>query len=586
MSASYREYDLATLVRLQDVLRGMLDDFSALCAKHDIRWWTDAGTTIGALREGGMIPWDDDIDLCLARGEYERFLSLAEEELGDRYYVLDATRFPDYPLPTARLCLRGTKFREEAMLGIDAPFGIFLDLYAFDNLADDPREARRQWRRAWLWGKLRILHAVRSPVLYFGGPKAALVRIACFFGHYVLRTLFSGDFLRRRAERWARLYDGRETKRLFFPFAPVPFRNDILVDEIFPTRAVSFDGRTVQVARGADAFLRKEFGDYMVPPPQEKRHNHPPAELDFGPWTAEDGTLRQTGPLPPEAQRVPSLPERQTALKVLAFRIVDALENAGVRCFGLFGTALGAARHGDMIPWDDDIDLGVFRADLPRAMTVLRSDPDLFVWNWTDDVGSPSSLIKVLFRTGLERPRAEHEANVDLFVLDPEPTGWLRRRAIAVVLLALRLAIVVKLNPSVMRRVARRRYAPLRFVVRIAVAPIPVRRLKRLHDRILAAPHRTTGGLWIPGDVTMKGMSRAFPTEWFQKSARLPFGGRELPVPSNPDAYLHYVYGEWRSPPPPGRRCGHSYDPAGRPMVFLPSDESRGTIPDKREGIL
>ncbi len=65
MSALYREYDPATLARLQDVLRGMLDDLSALCAKHGIPWWTDAGTTIGALREGGMIPWDDDIDLSL-----------------------------------------------------------------------------------------------------------------------------------------------------------------------------------------------------------------------------------------------------------------------------------------------------------------------------------------------------------------------------------------------------------------------------------------------------------------------------------------------------------------------------------------
>ncbi len=282
MAALYRDYDPATLRRLQDVLRGMLDDFSALCARHSIPWWTDAGTTIGALREGGMIPWDDDIDVCLLRKDYDRLLSLAEQELGGRYYVLDAERFPDYPLMTARLCLRGTKFREECMRGVDAPFGIFLDIYCFDNLADDPREARRQWRRAWLWGKLMVLRRVRSPGLYFGGPKAALVRAACFIGHYALRILFSRRFLYRQALRWARLHESDKTERVFYPFAPVPFRNDIRVDDIFPTQTVPFDGRTVQVARGADAFLRKEFGDYMVPPPPEKRHNHPPGELDFG----------------------------------------------------------------------------------------------------------------------------------------------------------------------------------------------------------------------------------------------------------------------------------------------------------------
>ena len=303
MSALYREYDPATLARLQDVLRGMLDDLSALCAKHGIPWWTDAGTTIGALREGGMIPWDDDIDVCFLRRDYERVLRLAEEELGERYYVLDAERFSDCPFPSARLCLRGTVFRDECFRGIDLPFGMFIDLFCFDNLADDDREARRQWRRAWFWGKLAVLRSVRSPVLYFRGPKAALVRAACFFGHYALRTVFPDGFLRRKAEKWARRYEGVRTERVFYPFAPVPFRNDIRVDEIFPTRAVPFDGRTVQVARGADAFLRKEFGDYMVPPPPEKRHNHPPAELDFGPWTAEGGALRLTAPPPPGSRK-------------------------------------------------------------------------------------------------------------------------------------------------------------------------------------------------------------------------------------------------------------------------------------------
>lgn len=290
MASLYRDYDSATLARLQSILLGMLDDFAALCNRHGLQWWTDAGTTIGALRNGGMIPWDDDIDLSMTRKDFNRFLALAETELGDRYYVLDSKRFPEYPLPTARLCLRGTKFREESMKGIDAPFGIFLDLYAFDNLADDPVEARRQWKKAWFWGKLRILRAVRSPVLYFGGPKAALVRTACFFGHYVLKALFSASFLRDKAMYWARLHENDETKRVFFPFAPVPFRNDIAIADVFPTRTVAFSGRSVQVANGADAFLRKEFGDYMTPPPPEKRHNHPPLELDFGPYGTGEKT--------------------------------------------------------------------------------------------------------------------------------------------------------------------------------------------------------------------------------------------------------------------------------------------------------
>lgn len=282
MAATYREYDPETLAHLQDVLRGMLDDFAALCARHGLRWWVDYGAAIGALRHKGMIPWDDDIDICLLREDYDAVLKLVELEHGDKYYVLDAERYPAYPLMTARICLRGTKFREESMRGVDAPFGIFLDIYCFDNLADNPREARRQWRHAWVWGKIRILREVRSPVIYAKGFKRLLIQGVCFFGHYVLRALFSRRHLYHKASQWTRLHRKNKTRNVFWPFADVIFRHSMARNDIFPTKDVPFDERSVPLANCAEVLLRKAYGDYMTPPSPEKRHNHPPLELDFG----------------------------------------------------------------------------------------------------------------------------------------------------------------------------------------------------------------------------------------------------------------------------------------------------------------
>ena len=87
MAASYHDYDPATLARLQALLHEMLADFDALCHKHGLHYFAGGGTAIGALRHGGMIPWDDDIDLNFLRADYERFLEVAEKEYGDKYML-------------------------------------------------------------------------------------------------------------------------------------------------------------------------------------------------------------------------------------------------------------------------------------------------------------------------------------------------------------------------------------------------------------------------------------------------------------------------------------------------------------------
>ena len=57
---------------------------------------------------------------------------------------MDTKHYPNYPLMTTRITMRGTKFKEEALKSIDAPMGIFLDLYPLDKMSDDPKEAKNR----------------------------------------------------------------------------------------------------------------------------------------------------------------------------------------------------------------------------------------------------------------------------------------------------------------------------------------------------------------------------------------------------------------------------------------------------------
>ena len=291
MSAFYREYDQQTVERIQCLLRSMLADFDALCKRHGLRYFAGGGTAIGALRHGGMIPWDDDIDVCLIRDDYERFLALAETEYGDKYYVLNNRTYPDYPLPTTRWCLRGTVYREESMKALDnVPFGIFLDVCAFDPIPDDDRLARRQWRRAWLWGKLAVLRKVRSPVFHGRGVRARLSLALFFVGHFILRALFRQSFLARKAESWARRSEGAPNcSRAAWMFDTKLYASLVLIEAARRTRTVPFDGGTIELSEDVEDYLRRHYGDFMRIPPPEDRHNHPPWKLDFGPYGETKG---------------------------------------------------------------------------------------------------------------------------------------------------------------------------------------------------------------------------------------------------------------------------------------------------------
>ena len=64
----------------------VLEDFDRVCSKHGLKWYAFCGTLLGAVRHHGFIPWDDDIDVCMLRGDYNMFLHYSRKEM-QGYYI-------------------------------------------------------------------------------------------------------------------------------------------------------------------------------------------------------------------------------------------------------------------------------------------------------------------------------------------------------------------------------------------------------------------------------------------------------------------------------------------------------------------
>ncbi len=278
-------YDETTLKKLQQMELGILKDFIAVCEQYHLTYFAIGGTAIGAVRHKGFIPWDDDIDVGLPRKDYEKLLEIFRENYSNKYRIANAEYMPDYPLMTSRIMLKGTKFVDESLKDLKSELGIFLDIFAYDNVADDDKKMRIQARGTWIWNKILILRLLAKPTISIegGGYIQKLIGGLCMLIHTVLVIChISPQWIYKNAKRQACQYNHIETKRMAYLHDTSPYTNMIYIEDSFPLIELEFEGIKVKFQKDLDAYLTCLYGDYMQLPPVEKRRPHAWYCVDFG----------------------------------------------------------------------------------------------------------------------------------------------------------------------------------------------------------------------------------------------------------------------------------------------------------------
>ena len=138
-----------------------IEDFDRVCSKHGLKWFAFCGTLLGAVRHKGFIPWDDDVDICMLRGDYNMFLRYAAKEMPG-YFIetYDDLGTDDNTLTNALGITRINNTHKadfnpeylESHCGFPYPIGI--DLYPLDYVPRDSAEYETrtedniEWNRA------------------------------------------------------------------------------------------------------------------------------------------------------------------------------------------------------------------------------------------------------------------------------------------------------------------------------------------------------------------------------------------------------------------------------------------------------
>lgn len=248
------------LRRLHAVQLDMLMELDRVCCRLGVAYQLGAGSLLGAVRHAGFIPWDKDMDVVMLRADYRRFLREAPQHLNPHLFLQSWHSDPSYLWLFAKLRRHDSIFLETSGVPSGQHQGIFIDIFPFDPV----------WPECWWW---RGLHAV-----------------VLFLDRWLWKWKWKWKFLAAdgKGNKGARsllmaMHDG-----LLRSLALVPSRQVVClasgslrwerlrtltrpITEFEQTLKMPFEGMRFPVTANYHQALTRLYGDYMVPPPPNKR---------------------------------------------------------------------------------------------------------------------------------------------------------------------------------------------------------------------------------------------------------------------------------------------------------------------------
>ena len=277
--------DGETLTRYQRTLLHMAEEIIAVCEEKKIYYQLSGGTVLGAVRHGGFIPWDDDIDLNIRSGDMGRLADALRERYGDRYHVQNCYD-SEYGNVTGKVRLCGSVARSRDDVGLKE-CGFAIDLFPIENYYDNPVLYRLHGVLCMGMGFLLSCRRFFQNRVFYRELEADAPEVKKVFE----RKIFIGaliSFLSVR--RWAIITNAcysmcrnKNTKRVGIPsgrghyFGETYTRKGMIRRVLMP-----FEGHKWAVPKDYKDYLQKLYGsDYMMLPPEEKREKHFLLELQF-----------------------------------------------------------------------------------------------------------------------------------------------------------------------------------------------------------------------------------------------------------------------------------------------------------------
>lgn len=253
----------------------ILDYVVTICEKNELKYCLIGGTLLGAIRHNGYIPWDDDIDICMPRKDYEKFKKIFENS--EKFILDDYSTNKDYWLPFIKIRNNKTLYKENIQEKYSGNSGIWIDIFPLDN--GNKKISIIEKVQFIFTGIIRTAIAKKAKVVVGNDKISKRIFINIF-------KILPKNLLIKIQYKLMVLNKNDESEYLLNLGSQYGYKKQVhLRKNFFPCVKHSFEDRIYNIPKDSDYVLKNIYGNnYMQLPPIEKRITHNPIEVTF-----EDG---------------------------------------------------------------------------------------------------------------------------------------------------------------------------------------------------------------------------------------------------------------------------------------------------------
>ena len=250
-----------------------LEEFDRICRKHNLRYYAYYGTLLGTIRHKGFIPWDDDIDVAMFREDYNRFIHIAPQELGEYFVLNNVEDSCFHPLRVQNGF--EIKYNQAFMDRFHyCPYPTGIDIYVLDKL---PATEEKRATHLEIYNIIKILAQYNDDLFErYGGVRTEefdesmpelLASIENMLGVNIIRDGSEAKQLGHLASRVAAMYNDTDSDII----TRVEIWSTDGQREMMPIECFSdviympFEHMLLPVPVGYDEILTRVYGDYMTP---------------------------------------------------------------------------------------------------------------------------------------------------------------------------------------------------------------------------------------------------------------------------------------------------------------------------------